>query len=73
MFFDLFFLCVLCASVRDCVLILDDTIVAISTPPGRGLGVVRFSGRDAARIAGTIHRGAPINRVFPGFLCDFGA
>jgi tRNA modification GTPase len=40
-------------------LILDDTIVAISTPPGRGgLGVVRISGPDAARIAGTILRGA---------------
>ena len=29
-----------------------DTIVAIATPPGRGgLGVIRISGRDAARIA----------------------
>jgi tRNA modification GTPase len=42
-------------------LILDDTIVAISTPPGRGgLGVVRISGPDAARIAGTILRGASL-------------
>src|SRR5262245_30227998 len=31
---------------------VDDTIVAISTPPGRGaLGVVRISGSDAHRIA----------------------
>ncbi len=31
---------------------LDDTIVAISTPPGRGgIGVVRLSGDDALRIA----------------------
>jgi tRNA modification GTPase len=37
---------------------LNDTIVAISTPPGRGgLGVVRLSGRDARRIAGEILRG----------------
>jgi tRNA modification GTPase len=40
-------------------LTVDDTIVAISTPPGRGgIGVVRISGPDAARIAGTILRGA---------------
>ena len=32
-----------------------DTIVAISTPPGRGgIGVVRISGADAARIAGDL-------------------
>lgn len=40
---------------------LEDTIVAISTPLGRGgLGVVRISGRDAARIAGTILRSASL-------------
>jgi tRNA modification GTPase len=40
-------------------LILQDTIVAISTPPGRGgLGVVRISGRDAGGIAARILRGA---------------
>jgi tRNA modification GTPase len=40
-------------------LTLNDTIVAISTPPGRGgLGVVRMSGRDAAKIAARILRGA---------------
>jgi len=40
---------------------LDDTIVAISTPPGRGgLGVVRISGRDAAAIASQILRGATL-------------
>ena len=33
----------------------DDTIVAIATPPGRGaLGIVRISGRDAARVAAGI-------------------
>jgi tRNA modification GTPase len=33
----------------------NDTIVAISTPPGRGgLGVVRLSGRDAFRIADSL-------------------
>ncbi len=31
---------------------LDDTIVAIATPPRRGgIGVVRLAGRDACRIA----------------------
>jgi len=39
---------------------LDDTIVAVSTPPGRGgLGVVRLSGPEARAIAGHILR-------FPG-------
>jgi tRNA modification GTPase len=36
---------------------LSDTIVAISTPPGRGgIGVVRLSGADACAIAGKILR-----------------
>jgi tRNA modification GTPase len=36
---------------------LDDTIIAISTPPGRGgLGVVRLSGADALAIAQKIFR-----------------
>jgi tRNA modification GTPase len=36
---------------------LSDTIVAISTPPGRGgIGVVRISGPEAGRIAGNILR-----------------
>ncbi|HLJ26148.1 MAG TPA: tRNA uridine-5-carboxymethylaminomethyl(34) synthesis GTPase MnmE [Candidatus Angelobacter sp.] len=36
---------------------LDDTIVAIATPPGRGgIGVVRLSGPDARRIAGSMLR-----------------
>jgi tRNA modification GTPase len=40
---------------------LDDTIVAISTPPGRGgLGVVRVSGADAAKIASGILQGATL-------------
>ena len=35
----------------------DDTIVAISTPSGRGgIGVVRLSGPDARRVAGEILR-----------------
>jgi tRNA modification GTPase len=42
-------------------MVVDDTIVAISTPPGRGgLGVVRLSGGDAARIATSILRGAAL-------------
>jgi tRNA modification GTPase len=37
----------------------DDTIVAIATPPGRGgIGVVRLSGPDASRIAGSLTVGA---------------
>lgn len=36
---------------------LDDTIVAIATPPGRGgIGVVRLSGPDSRRIAATMLR-----------------
>jgi tRNA modification GTPase len=36
---------------------VQDSIVAISTPPGRGgLGIVRLSGSDARRIAGTFLR-----------------
>src|SRR5258708_974906 len=36
---------------------LDDTIVAIATPPGRGgIGVVRLSGADALGIAGSMLR-----------------
>ncbi len=39
---------------------LSDTIVAISTPPGRGgIGIVRLSGADARRIAGEILRLTP--------------
>jgi tRNA modification GTPase len=38
-------------------LILNDTIVAVSTPPGRGgLGIVRLSGSDARRVAENILR-----------------
>jgi tRNA modification GTPase len=36
---------------------LDDTIVAIATPPGRGgIGVVRLSGQESRRIAATMLR-----------------
>ncbi len=39
---------------------LDDTIVALATPPGRGgLAVVRLSGADAVRVAGKLIDGAP--------------
>jgi len=38
----------------------DDTIVAISTPPGRGgIGAVRLSGPGSAIIAGQLFRAAP--------------
>jgi tRNA modification GTPase len=40
---------------------VSDTIVAIATPPGRGgIGVVRLSGPDAARVAQRL-----ITRVAP--------
>jgi tRNA modification GTPase len=54
-------------------LLLNDTIVAISTPPGRGgLGVVRLSGGDAASLATTILRGATLEpwRASIGELID---
>jgi tRNA modification GTPase len=36
---------------------LDDTIVAVATPPGRGgIGVIRFSGPEAYRIAASLLR-----------------
>ena len=51
----------------------DDTIAAISTPPGRGgIGVVRLSGRAALEIATSISRsesGAPISAAN---LAQFG-
>ncbi|MBI2425497.1 MAG: tRNA uridine-5-carboxymethylaminomethyl(34) synthesis GTPase MnmE [Candidatus Hydrogenedentes bacterium] len=55
----------------------DDTIVAISTPPGEGgVGIVRLSGPDALRIAGVLFRssrGKSIEdrhqAVFHGHLC----
>src|SRR5262249_3056078 len=42
---------------------VNDTIVAIATPPGRGgIGVVRLSGREAQRIAqGQITHGSPLD------------
>ena len=44
-------------AVRRNQLQIHDTIVAISTPPGRsGVGVVRLSGSEARRIAGIILR-----------------
>ncbi|HWX56186.1 MAG TPA: tRNA uridine-5-carboxymethylaminomethyl(34) synthesis GTPase MnmE, partial [Verrucomicrobiae bacterium] len=48
---------------------LDDTIVAIATPPGRGgIGVVRLSGAEARRIAESMlrlkHELAPGRAVF---------
>ncbi len=53
---------------------LDDTIVAIATPPGRGgIGVVRLSGPDARQIAAPMlrlpHELQP-NRAHFGELID---
>ena len=52
---------------------LDDTIVAIATPPGRGgIGVVRLSGPDALRIAAPMlrlkHELEPGRAVFGEFV-----
>ncbi|HWX53111.1 MAG TPA: tRNA uridine-5-carboxymethylaminomethyl(34) synthesis GTPase MnmE [Verrucomicrobiae bacterium] len=52
---------------------LDDTIVAIATPPGRGgIGVVRLSGAEARRIAESMlrlkHELAPGRAVFAELL-----
>jgi tRNA modification GTPase len=53
---------------------LDDTIVAIATPPGRGgIGVVRLAGPDAVRIAShmlKLARGLEPNRAHFGELVD---
>jgi tRNA modification GTPase len=52
---------------------LNDTIVAISTPPGRGgLGVVRISGAEAVAIAGKILRfpGGPAWRSWSAALAE---
>ncbi len=55
---------------------LDDTIVAISTPPGRGgLGVVRLAGPDARAIAAPLLRlthGLEPNRAIFGELIEPG-
>jgi len=46
---------------------LDDTIVAIATPPGRGgIGVVRLSGADAKNIAHTMLRLSHDRELEPG-------
>ena len=59
-------------------MLLDDTIAAISTPPGEGgIGIVRLSGSDAIRIADALFRsnaGKSLDtrgqRVFYGHICD---
>jgi tRNA modification GTPase len=50
---------------------IDDTIVAIATPPGRGgIGVVRLSGRDARRIvAGLIERSKQLEPRWATLTC----
>lgn len=56
-------------------MIADDTIAAISTPPGRGgIGIVRVSGPEAVPIAAMLFRSEPArsfevpSRAYPGFL-----
>lgn len=57
---------------------LDDTIVAVVTPPGRGgIGVVRLAGPESVGIAGRMlrlagsHRGLEPHRAHFGHLIDF--
>ena len=56
---------------------LDDTIVAISTPPGRGgLGVVRLAGPEAKAMAsGMLRLSAPLEagRAHFGVLVESGS
>ncbi len=59
-------------------MISHDTIVAISTPPGRGgIGIVRLSGLDSQNIAASIFRSDSLpnnwepNRVLFGHIIDF--
>jgi tRNA modification GTPase len=50
---------------------LDDTIVAVSTPPGRGgIGVVRLAGVQAKAIAETMLRRARELEAGRAVLCD---
>jgi tRNA modification GTPase len=57
---------------------LEDTIIAISTPPGfGGLGIVRISGKKALAVAGRIFRAkgrpgrsVPVGRVVLGAVLD---
>jgi len=54
---------------------MEDTIVAISTPPGEGaIGIVRLSGKDAISIVNKIFSvpidGAESHRIFYGFIQD---
>jgi len=47
--------------------VLEDTIIAIATPPGfGGLGIVRISGKRALEVAGRIFEAAkPVKKPFP--------
>ena len=50
---------------------LDDTIVAIATPPGRGgIGVIRFAGPDARAIAQPMLRLAHALEPGRAVYCD---
>lgn len=53
-------------------IILDDTIVALSTPPGEGaIGVIRLSGKQAISFANSIFRGKDLEQV-DGNTLHFG-
>lgn len=59
---------------------VEDTIVAVATPPGEGgIGIVRVSGPDAERIAGTLFKkkerngGFQSHRFYYGSLVDPGS
>jgi len=53
--------------------LLDDTVVAISTPPGRGaIAVVRLSGPDAVQIAARTYRGGEDLRTAASHSVRYG-
>ena len=47
-------------------MILDDTIAAISTPPGEGgIGIVRLTGKDSIKIADRLFHSSKGKTLFP--------
>ncbi|HIE50611.1 MAG TPA: tRNA uridine-5-carboxymethylaminomethyl(34) synthesis GTPase MnmE [Armatimonadetes bacterium] len=51
----------------------EDTIVAISTPPGRGaMGIIRLSGPQATAVADALFRGRGRPSEFPSHTVHFG-
>jgi tRNA modification GTPase len=52
---------------------INETIVALATPPGEGaIGVIRLSGADAIAIADKLFKGKPLSEQ-PGYTLHFGS